>query len=444
MNKMMTMAFLMIFSSSAFAQSGYSLKECIDYGLKHHGSQRVYQNKKQQADEMAREALSDYLPQVNGTATLDDNLKLQTNIIPAGAFSPTETKIQFGTPYNSGFVVQLDQPIYNQAYLIGIKAAKPNQDIADLNIQQNTQDIIYNIANSYYRVIVSQKQLALYTDNKARFERLLRIANLQAEQGTVKKVDVKQVQVNLNNVLSQISVAENNYNLSLNTLKNYMGLKQDEQVYLTDTARWLESNVQESSGSKADFAYEKTIEYKLQKSQIMLYDLQQRRVRAGNLPVLSGYARYGANGFGTVLHEAYDRMFDYSAIGLKLTLNLFDGFRRNAQYKQALYDLYNARENLTLNQMSKELAFDNAIVVMERNKSTTATNKSNMELASEVYENVTTQFKLGASSLTELLNAESSYRDAQNNYLQSLLNFYISQLDVERTKATLDTYAQSL
>lgn len=422
-----------------------TLKECIDYGLKNHRSVTISRNKYLASEQKAREALAGYLPQVSVNASLDYNLKLQQNVIPAGSFpgQTEEQRITFGTKYNSTQMVQLDQKIYDQSLLTGLKANKPNTDLAALGEEQNNQDLIYKISSAYYQIIVSQKQLDLLYNNKERFEKTLRVTQLQAEQGVAKKVDVKQVQVNLNNVLAQISVTENNLKLAENTLKNNMGLPQEQDITITDTARWLNTNPQMKL--IGTFDYKQTLGYQQQKIEMSLYDINRKMIRDQAYPVLSLYGRYGANGFGSEnLGQAYSPLLDYSAIGVKLSWNLFTGFRRDAQYKQATIDWQNAKENLKLNEDLQNLQFQNAGAAVTRAQSTINTNRSNMELASEVYENATLQYKQGVATISELLNAELSYREAQNNYITSLLDFYLADLDVQKANGTLRDYYQKL
>jgi outer membrane protein len=422
-----------------------TLKECINYGLQNHPTIRISRNNVDASKEKAREALSGYLPQVSVNAGLDYNLKLQQNVIPAGSFpgQTEEQRITFGTKYNSSVVVQLDQKIYDQALLTGLKANKSNNELAALNEEQNNQDLIYNISTAYYQIIVNEKALELLNSNKERFEKILKVTGLQAEQGVAKKVDVKQVQVNLNNVLSQISVAKRNLQLAENTLKNNIGLSQDADIVLTDTSRWLGSNPQRKA--YGEFDYKQTISYQQQKVQLKLYDINRQMIRDGALPTLSLYGRYGANGFGAQdLGQAFDPLLDYSAIGLKLSWNLFTGFKRAAQHKMAAIDVQNARENLLLNEQLQNLKFQNAGAQVTRAQSTINTNRSNMELASEVYENTTLQYRQGVASLSDLLNAELSYREAQQNYINSLLDYYLADLDVRKANGTLRDYYQGL
>jgi outer membrane protein len=426
----------------AGAQEAFSLKDCIAYGLQHHPSVQVARNNVEQARQNSREAVSAYLPQLNVTGGMDYNMKLPTTIIPAGAFSPEETRLSFGNKYASTVTAQAEQQIYNQSLLTGIKASRPNQQIAQLSEAQNRQTIIYNVSDAYFRMITAQKQLELLQANEQKMARLLRIAQLQAEAGVAKKVDVKQVQVNYNNVVAQISTAQNNLQLATNQLKYAMGLYNDQPIVLTDTARWLQHTPQVKA--LPTFSFKQTLDYRIQEQQIELYDLNAKSIRAGYLPVLSAYGRYGLNGFGNELGDIANRQFDFSTIGLKLSWSLFDGFRRDAQYQKAVISRENARLNLELLEAGQNLQYQNATSQLSQARNSLQTNRENLALASEVYDNTGLQYRQGVGSLSDLLNAESALRDAQNLYLQSLIQFYLAQLDLDRTNSNLETYFTNL
>lgn len=434
------------FSGKVIAQTAHSLslKESIQYGLSHHTSVSIYNNNVRKSQQLARQSLADYLPQVSVNAGIDDNLKLPQTIIPAGTFGPgtPERKVAFGSQYSTSMTAQVDQKIYDQSLLTGLKALPYNIDLASTQKEQNSQVLIYNIASAYFQIIVAQKQLELLENNKTQFEKILKVTKLQADQGVIKKVDIKQVQVNLNNVIAQISVIENNLTLAKNTLKNNVGISQKDSIQLSDTARWLDTAPKPEF--KSTFDYTQNLDYKLQNIQIALYEINSKMIKNKAIPSLSLYARYGANGNGQDLGTSFNPLLAFSTVGIKVSWNIFTGFRRDAQYKQAVIDVENARLNLKLNEENQDLYFQNATAQKKRTQISINTNKDNMELASEVYDNTTLQYQQGLASLSDLLNAELSYRDAQNNYINSLLDYYLADLDVQKANGTLEDYYNKL
>ncbi|HQE12931.1 MAG TPA: TolC family protein, partial [Flavipsychrobacter sp.] len=69
--------------------------------------------------------------------------------------------------------------------------------------------------------------------------------------------------------------------------------------------------------------------------------------------------------------------------------------------------------------------------------------KSNMDLAKQVLANVENNYKNGLSSLTDLLDAETSHTDAQNNYTAALMDYKLAEIQLQKSKGELTSYYQS-
>ncbi|HRP88754.1 MAG TPA: TolC family protein [Edaphocola sp.] len=432
-------------SALANAQNQFSLKETIAFGLKNNRTTSIYKNNVLTAKQRAIQSGSAFLPNVNLNAGLDDNLKLPVTVIPEGAFAPgsPEQRVSFGSKFSSSQVVQLDQTIFDIAAFTGLKARQPNIDYAEYQEMGNNENIVYNIAIAYYKIIVAQKQLDLLQDNKSRMEKIYSVTLLRANQGVAKKVDVKQVNVNIANIDAQISIINNSLELAKNTLKFNMGYPLNEPIILTDTGRWLNPegvNLKENF----EFDYRNTSDYKINSTQITLLDVNRKNIYDSRYPTLGFYARYGLNGIGQKLGDAYDKMYDFSTIGLKFSWNIFGGFRKQSSYKIANYDYENAKHNIHLKEDQFRLMFQNAGLAFNRAERTISINNQNMELAREVYDNVSLQTKEGLASLTDLLNAENAYQQAQSNYIQSLLDYYLAEIEVRKANGSITEFYNNL
>jgi len=54
------------------------------------------------------------------------------------------------------------------------------------------------------------------------------------------------------------------------------------------------------------------------------------------------------------------------------------------------------------------------------------------------------QYQKGTASLTDFLNSDYSYKEAQSNYISSLLNFLTARVDLEKSQGNLSTYVNQL
>ncbi|WP_183561536.1 TolC family protein [Mucilaginibacter sp. SP1R1] len=444
MKKNTLLALICLLPFQLLAQQQWNLKECIDYGLKNNRSGVVYENEKLAADAQAKEALADYLPKLGVTGTFDDNLKVQQSIIPAGIFGPDAVKVAFTQKYNTNGVVQLDQTIYDQSLLNGLKANKYNKQQADLNVKKNEETIIYDISNAYYQIYVYREQLRLLKANLETYRRQMEISQLQVQKGITLQKDLDKVTVNYNNAISQIRIAESSLTLSENQLKYNMGYPINSGLPIDTASRKDLTTPSIVDASNNGFSAANRTDYQLSQTNARLLEIDQQRIKAGAIPKLTGYVRYGAQGFGTTLGPAFSDLNSYSAVGLKLTIPLFDFFKRNAQYNQAKYKSLNAAENLKLDEGKYQLEYENAKTKLIKAQANLENDTRNIELAQSVFKTTNLQYTKGVTDLNDWLNAQYAIKDAQNNYLNSLYSFYQAKLDLEKAAGTLKTFYSSL
>ncbi len=425
---------------AASAQQSRSLKECIDYGLQHFGSMRVAQYQVETANQQARQALGQYLPQVSGTGNFTDNLKLQTTLLPAGFAGPEPRRISLGSKYQTNLSAQLTQTIYDKSLLIGIKANEANQKLADLSVRQTREEIIYNIASNYYQVFIVQQQIALLKDNLERTQQVLNILKLQRDNGVIQPIDYTNTEVSFNNTRSQLSLSENNLVLALNRLKYQMGLPQEAELTLSDTLLLKKVPTVE----EANFSAQSLISYQKANANLDLQRLQLLRTKAGYQPTLNFSASYGTLALGNQLADGFRNFTGFGSIGLRLNIPIFDGFQRDAQIQQNRLTVMTQEEQLRLNTAAYQLQFSNAHTQIQKSKTNIENDDRTVKLAQEVYNITTLQYKQGTKSLTDLINADNSYRQAQSNYINSLINFYQARLDLEQSQGSLLTFYNQL
>lgn len=445
--RFLAIALLMLLAATvpAFAQTGtqrvLTLKDCIQYSLTNHPSHTVYNNELEVARKRGTEAIASYLPQVNGTGTFDDNLKRQVTIIPAGAFSPTDIKVQFGVQYTTNVYAQVDQPIYDQALIAGIKANGPNMELARLQKQKNDDQLIYNTASAYYSCVIQVERLKLLQENEKKLAEVMAIQQQQYERGLIKKVDFDRVKVNYNITRSQQEVSVLNYRLALNQLKNAMGMSLSDSIVINDSLDYTKII---ASAETRDLDVRNTWDYRIQSQNLALQEIDLKRKRASMLPTLNAYGRYGAQALNNDFAEQYQNWFDYSVVGLRLNIPIFSSFKRSSQIRQSELSLYNARENFKITTGNLQLAVINSNTALASSYSTFVSNKENLELAQNVFQNTSLQYQRGVASLSDMLNAEYALKEAQSNYINSLINYLVSRMDLERSKGNLSQYVNQL
>lgn len=426
-----------------YAQEVWTLKSCIEYGLKNNHSSAMYANDKEVADAKAKEALAAYLPTITLTGSLDDNIKVQETVIPAGVFSPTDLRVAFTKRYQVNPVAQLDQTIFDKSILTGLQANRYNKLQAELNVTKNEETIIYNISTAYFQIAVYREQLAQQQATSETYRGQMQIAEHQVNKGITLPKDLEKIKVNYNNARIQIRVAETNLTLSENKLKYEMGFPMHDQLQVKSSG----NEATEFITPAADIPHETSVvnltDYKLLQATAKLNEIDERRLKNLIYPKLTAYARYGSIGFGDQLNQAWSSMASYSAIGLKLTIPIVD-FKRHAQIRQARYKWQSANENLLLQESKYQMELENAKVKFMQEQQNLALNKENIALAKASFEAINLQYQKGTTDLTEWLTAQNTLKESQSNYLNSLYTFFQTKVDLEKARGTLKTFYQAL
>lgn len=442
MKRFFSLSVVLAFCGSATnAQQAFTLRQAIDYGRANSPVMAIAGNDQRKADAQAREAVSGYLPQINGSGQLDDNLKRQTTILPAGIFSDQPTPVQFGTQFITTLNLQAEQVLVDVAQLNGIQANKPNVAMAAIKLKQAEEQVTYDVAKAYAQAQTYREQVKLLEENAKQYEELVPILTLRLEKGVAQQLELDRVEVTQRNIRSQHTVAQANYEVAVAQLKRAMGMPMGQDLSIADEVR---SAADMRQPGASEFELNKLLGYKLNQQSELLYGIDLKRKRNAFLPTLSAYGRYGAMAQGNELSESYENWFDYAAIGLKLNVPLFSGLRRVSQIKQSEIALENLREQQRNANLGFELDYRSADTRLLASTSTVANDEDNLRLAERVFNNTNLQYQQGTATLSDLLNADYQLKEARNNWITSLLNRSVAVLDLERAKGTLLDYVNSL
>lgn len=434
-------AFMLAGSVYAQDKKQFDLQTCISYSLEHNPMSTVYKNELEIAKYNNRNAVANYLPQVNGSFSHDFNAKLATNIIPAGTFGPEEVRMQIGQKHVNTATVQLDQKIFDQQAIIALQAIKFNDSIASLQLLKNNEDVIYNTTSAYYNIMVIDEQTKLLQANLKQYTELLQIMKLQYEKGVIRKMDYDRTRVAYNNIANQVTLLETNKQIAINRLKVNMGMPINEELEIV-----AKEPIDNNTAIPVDLNVDITgrLDYLLTQQNIAMTNVQVKAAKLAFMPTVSGYARYGANAYGKEFGESFNTWLDYSAIGVKVNVPIFNGLRTHNNYKINVLQLENLKQNSLYAIENYKLEAQNANTQLLSSFTSLQTNKDNLELAKEVYDASNISYQAGQTNLTDLLNSDYSYKEAQTNYINSLFNYVTSRLTYEKSKGTLSNYISTL
>lgn len=416
--------------TSVKAQTNFNLKECVNYALTNNFDLLKATIDQESIKYKIKEQMSAGLPQLNGYTSFSDNVLIPTQLVPgeffggpAGTFIP----VKFGVHYSVAAGLELSQLLYSQQFFNGLKTARKAEAVVAVSIDQAKEQIIYNVASLYYQAQAFKIQLKMLQDNYDRLSKITDIAQGQYDNDLIKKLDLDQLVINKKNIETQLNNSKIAYSQQINALKMILGMDYSDELKLVDEEIQIDNKEYEDAFQVVNNIAQKAIQTKMEMS-----ELEYKTIKAGNYPSLMMNFSTSINGqfdkFNFKEEGSFNR-YPYMLIGLTLNVPIFDGLKRNSQLKQKRLAIEQMKFDQQKTNRQLNLQYQNAVFNIEQNRSTYASQKENLGFANQLYDAVKYTYNEGMSNLTELINAENSLKEAQNNYLNSLMKIKVSELD---------------
>lgn len=417
-----------------------TLKDAITYALKNKSDAKKARLKVENSEYQIQQVRSAALPKISVNSSLTYNPVLQTTFLDAGSFGGdpgTIIKANFGQKWSSTAGVSLTQNLYDQSVFIGLKAAKTTREFYQINEQLTEEQVIERVANNYYQVYVRRQNLTVLDSTYLNTTKVKNIIKGRYDNGLSKKIDLDRIIVKLSNIKTQRQQVLNAVQIQENTLKFYMGMPIESLIEIPQAA----FAVTPAAFSETPNTETRT-EFLLMKKQEQLLEFQKKSVIAGYYPSLSLSAGYNYIGQGPKMPwgaKPADGVYwsDFSAIGLNLKVPIFSGFETRAKVRKADVELRSMKEDIIDTKLSLDLAYANAKTQIDNSVITIENQKGNAQLAQEVLKNTKNNYIQGLASLTDLLDAENAFTEAQNNYTTAILDYKLAEIQLIKSKGEL-------
>ena len=433
-------AFLLIgfnlLSATSQAQSNLTLRQAIGQALQVNPQVKQAELNVRKAFYQVREVKANGLPQANAYLNYDDNLKLATQLLPGELMGQPgkQIPVQFGTKYSMTMGAEVQQLIYSQSYWAGLKAIKQVGDLNQLEIKNTKEEVAFQVAQVYYMVQITSKQREIIRTNLEKTTKLITILEAQYAQGVVQKNDLDRLRVSQTNLQTEGENLETAYQQQLNMLKYLTGVSMEANLTLTDSIQTLGLVAKdESLDTQTRFSIQ------LLQKQKDLENLQIKVTQAGYYPTVSAYARYNHQAQRNTWSflNGSEKWFDFSTIGLRLNVPIFDGLSKTNKVQQSRIRLQQLDLQIAQQQSYLQMEYANIKNRLRTQQAIIGKQQANITLAEQVYETTQTQYKNGVAPLAELLNAETALREAQTNYFTSLVQAKVTELEFIRANGHL-------
>lgn len=418
------------------AQEILTLDQCLKIGIENNLSLETKRNDIVKGRHTISENRAKLLPQINAIASFTDNFNPPVSVTDGSAYG-NPYNVTHTLQYNASAGLQLQMPLYNQTVYTALSLSKIMDDINSLSYEKAREDLIMQITQMYYLGQSTTEQIAIVKENIRRLQELKDITAAFYDNGMAMEVDMKRVNINLENLQVQYDNATSMLTQQLNLLKYVMDYPSETAIALTpiDT----EDIVPVTLSGLSENLYE----LQMLKKQENLAGEQKKMLQQGYLPSLSltGSLMYSAftDKARNWFHSGpSNHWYNSSGIGITLRIPVFDGLDKRAKIRKAQIDRENIRlnyENTLKNLQTQYLNATNELMNSQRNFTK---QKDNYQLAEDVYEVTSDRYREGIASMTEVLQDEMRMSEAQNNYISAHYNYKITNLSLLKLTGNLE------
>ena len=416
-----------------------SLKEALNYALEHKAEALKARLEVENSRYQIQEVRAMALPNINVEGGLNNNPILQKSALPGEIVGQPGTTIMapFGLEWGSSLNATVSQILFNQSVFTGLKAAKTTRDFYIINQALTEEQLIEKVAQIYYEVYQSQQMLKTIESNVTSTTKIKEIIESLYTNGLATKIDLDRTKVSLSNLQASKQQIINAIELQKNSLKFVIGMDLHSDIILPANTFDIDEAVVFTENN-----IENRTEMQLLKKQEELYTYKKKSILSEHYPTLALFGNFGYYGFGDNFpwfKEPKDQVFWTSgaSVGLTLRIPIFNGLGTRARVKQATIDIQKLQLDIKDAEQALALDFKNAQTQIENALITIRIQEENVALAKDVLENIQNNYKNGIAPLTDLLNAETAFTEAENNYTSALLDYKLAEVALIKSQGKL-------
>jgi outer membrane protein TolC len=413
------------------------------------------------ASEQVSEAWGNVMPTVDLNASYQRNLSVPVNFLPAAIFDPTAgpddyLPVQFGADNQWNSTISVEQPLFKPGVIVALGAAQRFENLQVEAVRGREQSVVTQVRNSYYQLLLAQEQARLTEKSVNRVRESLEETKALNRGGLAADYAVLRLEVELANLEPNLRRAKNavlQARRSLAVLANYPDHEALEvqgslaEMDLDDLADNSPENraILEFNGAILSYTEipESELETGLARAAEFRSDLRQfalteelrrtemRLEQASYLPEISVFGNYIVsaqdNGSPSFFGRGDGQSATSRALGLRVSVPIFQGLRRDARIDQKRASLREAQANSrqafrTARSQIRTISEDIEEADLRASGQALAVRQ-----AERGFEIASAQYAEGLSSQLELTDAEVALRQSEFNYAQAVFDYLVAR-----------------
>lgn len=430
MKKIISALMLMVGALGLSAQTNpviLTLEDCRNQAVENNAKVKIADGAVKQAQEESRYAFTKYFPTIDATwlGYRSNKGAIQYTLPNLGDYIPDLGNFPLGTIELikkgwSGAITAV-QPIFAGGQIVNSnKLAHVGEEAANLQRENAVQEVLLTVEQYYWQIATLKSKKRTLTEVTAMVDTLESQVNVAVEAGIILPNELLKVQIRRNELRTLMVDLDNGINLSCNLLAQYIG-RDGESIDIPN-----EDGSVELPSSPTDIfiqpsaAVENTPDYRLLGAQVKAAALKTKLAVGENLPTVGV-------GAGWVYDDIFNQRHNFGAVLLTVNVPITAWWGGSHKIKQSKIAEENARTQMTDLSEMLEIGMQNAwddltsaYRKMEISHETIGQSTENLRLNENYY-------KYGVSTITDLLDAQTLYRQALDQYTEAYGAFRVAQ-----------------
>lgn len=410
-----------------------SMEQCRDMALTASEEIKQADNRLRQAELDDKIAATARLPKIEGSAT-------GAYVLPDIEMTGMELAMR-GT-YMAGLT--LTQPIYTGGKIsAGRQMARLGRQIADQQLRMTRMDVLVDADNAYWSYIAVRRKVRMLESYSTQMDTIYKQTSSAVAAGMAIENDLLRIEAKRTEIEYQLQRARNGADLCRMALCNVIGAPLDTAIEPTDTT----FNIESPTAMSLDIA--RRPEVGLLEKQIDVNMQRIRDARSEMLPTVglsAGYSYYGnikLKGFadmgnGTTVPYTQEFRDGIGIAMLAVKIPIFHWGESRKKMHKARYELDNSQLELQRNMRLMSIEAQQAVQNVEDGYRMIHTAESGLRQAEENLRVMRNRYAAAMSPLTDLLDAQSQWQQAQSNLIEAHTQYMIYRTDYLRATGQLE------
>jgi len=311
------------------------------------------------------------------------------------------------------------QPLYSGGRIInGNKLAKIGYEASQQKELMSTTEVLVKTENLYWNTIALQDKTETLNGYEKLLNQLLSDVQVSVKAGLIQRSDLLKVQLKLNELHINKMKLNNGINLSKMALCQHIGIPYDSTIVLVQPEVSTELPQQYIIDNNSTIKNRN--EYQLLNKALEAEKLQKKMALGEYLPQVA----LGAMGY------KYDMMNTTSSNALAfvtVSVPISDWWGGSHKMKEKQYKIEQASNKLEETAELLSLQIEQARNELNETYFQIKTNQVSIDQAKENLKVMNDNYQAGVSSMSDLLEAQAMYQEAQNQYTDAVCTYKIKE-----------------